>query len=571
MVIKFTGIPHDLLKVKDWDRHVEVDLLPDELREDPEARGIIKKHHNRGKDPELALADKLSAGIARFRGKYDYWYRIDGQPFMLKVYGDIKKYTPGERDRLWIEIERIYRENGSSEYSHSEVNEKLASFPQDSRFPLVSLKTHHWMTWALYHQMKGLLEKRTFRLENGKKRPLSLKKKSERYEELRNEELYIIKVSLYLPSLGREGMHRLKNMRTFYQLRNRTTRALFAALRDYSPFPAGDDILIAVLSEELRDEAFEKIERTNLPVDVQVFTYRAEEKEGELVLKEQRKGEWALGTSDSMNYVPEKADWQKALSQSWVAWIQISPPDDLIGSASSFLSVAEEKLARRPREEIEREESDVISPELLFSIADGYREFIDDFKKSFAGESKLPIPPSRLKVVESFERTLFIYGLKKNETSLDVFVRAQQVIEELNLHIDCVLTIAVTRPKHPFWEVLQWLDQKTYLSSLIIMEGDKVRTLTDEDVEDVRKAIPQMGRISKGKLNDYANKAKLLSKEHLKLMIEGDQGAGKIGEKAMKAALELIDSMWKRHGEDELEARKAISMSFKTMADFKRY
>jgi len=173
--VKVAAVPHDLFKLVDWHRHSDRRLID---REFPEAvkgkysvsyrrldgreesqsiERIIERHHSAKAfwSRLWSYADRLSTIAARFRLEYDYWHLKGGDPFFVRVYGDIREWSAEDRRSLLKCIMDIFVQYADRVAEHNlafeGVNELLSEFPADSRVPFTRLKTHHWLTQAIYN------------------------------------------------------------------------------------------------------------------------------------------------------------------------------------------------------------------------------------------------------------------------------------------------------------------------------------------------------------------------------------------------------------------------------------
>ena len=207
--------PHDLLKVLTWrghgrrrkgqrgkHGHTNLEYLKGlgSLEGYEELAEAVSKHPDWVSDKIAASASRITYIDEESKGKSkdkSFWepkgeFEIEPNPFFFRLYGERKEWNLEERKKLFERILGIYKENGINEESHERVNEHLSEYPQDSRFPLVSLKTHHWATWVLHTQLK-----------------------EKRKEELNEVKATLFKISVYAPGLRERelGFHRLRDWR----------------------------------------------------------------------------------------------------------------------------------------------------------------------------------------------------------------------------------------------------------------------------------------------------------------------------------------------------------------------
>jgi hypothetical protein len=511
------SIPHDILKVKDWFHHEKISVLPDWLREKhPDLKKAIKVHHEKWE------SDKIASCVARLRLKYSYWgWRGEGEnipPFLIKTYGDIITWDKERREELWDEILNKYQEFNPKE-ADREVNELVSDFPQDSRFPLVSLKTHHWITWALHEQGEG-----------------------------EKEEIYILKSSIPLTEF-----HKLEDIRRFFNNRERYMVLILKTLGGYYPIRVGDEVLLILSSSGLKESAMADFKRMNIPLDIQIFNYKIGKKNYKMKqgLRELRYVKswdseyFSMGASEDYGFSTGKAEWAEFLDSryGYVAWIELKPISELERSSEGFLRFAEDKLERMPRDkQTEEEKPEVpICPELLVSVASDYMEFVSEF----AREINRRVNPKRFKITEAFDKSLFLYGIKEVSDAIPLYLRLRKKAN--SLHIPVSVSIVVTKPKHPFWHVLNMFGE----NKLIFMEGGKVVEISDEEAKLIDEVTGYIEDVTRGMFhNEILMKSKRKGKEALKLHIKGLGAEGKISGKARDKLCWLIEEIAKRHVEE---------------------
>lgn len=563
--------PHDIGKVKYWRRHSNEEILPSFIpeagREDVcpipcrDLRRYVKKHHSLH---TLSMADRISAAIGRSKFEYNYWEgREDEDYYFFKVYGEPVVWSKRDRDKLWLEIEKLLR-RGLTRETYSQINDVLKYFPQDSRFPFVSLKTHHWATQAIYEQICRLVEEKLVRNEG----------------DILDNNLYLIFVSAYYPGVrgdrGGRTFHKLRDMRKFFSLKRELLGILRARLARFRPLTAGDDLIIISLSERHRDKVLTLLEETGMPLDVQIFAYQLRKIEFEGALGRRRphvvvdavgREELSLSSVEDFDISPRKADWRDVLGGRFdlVAWIFFRS-EDILASSEFFLAKTEEyikSLERRGsmrRKEIpQRLSIDVISPDLLVTVAEGYEEFINQVIGRVWTRS-----PYR--VIESLEKIVLLWGLKRKTDALEIYTRIAQAVDEFRPRVPISWSIAVSNPKHPFWHVLKIMEEVEG-KYIVFIGGGKLVILEDEDVQAIREVIPDVKEVSRKKMMELAGDAKRMRKEHLKLKIEALRAEEKINGKAEKALITLVDLLAERHP-DEIKRRKATRMAFEHLSSF---
>ena len=242
------------------------------------------------------------------------------------------------------------------------ANEMLKEYPQDSRFPLVSLATHHWVTWILYKRLKGQLP----------------------------EAVYVVRLSIPEPSF-----HRLKEKREFFQKRRAFLMGLSMRLRELDPLKIGDDLYVLLSSKKDVDNVVKEVADSGIPCDLDVYAYFLEEvfeveglrlQRPQIRVKDYVVNFLSVGVGEDWTFYPgEKVEWIKYLEFPDVAWISLKPLKNLHESAEEFLKWAEENVLSKAEfkkpEKVPLTSEVPSSPELLISVAQGYEDFLDEFIK----------------------------------------------------------------------------------------------------------------------------------------------------------------------------------------------
>jgi hypothetical protein len=280
-----TGFPHDLLKPFDWRRHEDPRILPEGVRQALSKYKVDYVQFD-GKRGQLTLeqvvrghgtaegfwqrmwaeADRLSAAVARLRLEYDYWHEGQTSPFFIKVYGEPKVWDEKKVNELRREISQTLLDYADDERRHGEamarVNWLLREFPSDSRFPFVSLRTHHLMTDAL-RSCPLLWEK----CRGGKPKL---------------NKLYLMRVSVAEPEF-----HKLKQMREFHALRSNALGRVRSELRNKNPLSIGDDLYVLLLSGDEVEKTISAMQGIGFGLDVHFFEWNLDKTQtGLYVVKE---------------------------------------------------------------------------------------------------------------------------------------------------------------------------------------------------------------------------------------------------------------------------------------------
>lgn len=556
--------PHDLLKLCYWKDHAKLKYLPDFLRGTELAWAV--KNHEKTNHP-LHKADIISSAVARIRMLHTYWGEIgleDVHPFMLRVYGGPEFWDEKRQRRTLDEIFQVFKRYGVNPDAYARANDMLSSFPQDSRFPLVSLKTHHWLSWALYKQINASL----------KDIPI---------EELT---LFIIKISANYSDSDR--LHRLKEMREFFAFKADVGKAIRSILKqnqEYEPLIAGDDVILPVLAR-IRENEGESISKSpqisrilqcvmslELPLKVQIYEHKLERRDIEVRKGEKRKYtivrepprliEYGFGF-EKLEYLAGSAEWEPHLNKPHVAWISIRPAGDLLFSAYEFSKRAEKILARFKRIEVpEPIYTDAVSPDLLLSVFEGYVDFLNDISgklSEYARKKKLPKPD----IIRSFDHSLFVIGLDDTDEGAHIYSDILKMKDKLLIPLN--ISVIVTRSKHPFWHVIE-LSEK-FKNNLVFVE--KMVEVPEEIIRILEKSANEMRAITRSMFNkEILAKIKLTTKEELKFHLKGLVADGKIRNKQLCETLShLLDEIAARCGGDEIKRRQLTYKAFKYLEPF---
>ncbi|MEM2954132.1 MAG: hypothetical protein QXU21_07680 [Candidatus Bathyarchaeia archaeon] len=583
---KVGAVPHDLLKVVASRRrgqlhtsHKLVEMFLESVRgkyvvacgygENHTVEEIIEKHHAWGKlsmhkpwELLWKFSDSHSVVAGRFRLEYDYWYASDGDPFFVGVYGDFNGWSREKRSELWRKVSEIlveYCNNAEEQFkAFMNINDLLKSFPADSRFPFVGLKTHHWLTDAI--RLNEVFQDRI------KNRKYSLRK------------MYLVRVSLAEP----EVEHRLKELRSFRDWRFKNMQVVVGCLLKWFPLLIGDDVYLVCLEGEVK-EVCNILSRTGLGFYVDVFEWvisRLKKKVVPnsdspvpvlLVIKCDLK-QLSVGVHDEYEFAPESyAEWARVLDEEYdyVAWICIMPKGDMKEIAEEFLVWGEKELSERRKnrtalKEPVRECEEFLSPELALSIAEGYNDFLEDCARVVNEEN-----PEANTVCKSFSKAIFIRGL--NEPSEGYFLYDEILDKKAKLHMPAVLSVVVAKPKYPFWRVNEIFEKarKHGLDSLVFVVGEKMVELTYKHADLVNKVIPFVRRTRKRAFYKIVNAACKDDKEILKVKIRALANAKKLGQNGIdKQLCWVVDEIAKQCGQNEKLRKQVTCEVFKILRMF---
>ena len=583
---KVGAVPHDLLKVvagrRRGQRHTSHKLVEEMFPksvygkymiacegETHTIEEVIEKHHAWGKlfmhKPWVLLwkfSDSHSVVAGRFRLEYDYWYASDGDPFFVGVYGDFKEWNRESKSKWWSKISEIlvkYCDNVEEQFkAFADINDLLKSFPADSRFPFVGLKTHHWLTDAI--RMNKVFQNRI------KDRRYSLKR------------MYLVRVSLAEP----EVEHRLKELRSFRDEHLRIMQIVISVLLEWFPLRIGDDVYLVCLEGEV-EEVCKALAGTNLGFYIDVFEWtisrlkkkvipKKEEAVPILLVKKCSLTQLSVGVHEEFEFAPESyAEWARILdgAYDYVAWVCVMPKWDMRKIAEEFLVWGEKELSEKKKDRVAlnepvRECKEFLSPELALSIAGGYNDFLGDCAKVVNEED-----PEANTVCKSFNKAVFIRGL--NEPSEGYFLYNEILDKKGKLHMPAVLSVVVAKPKYPFWrvnEIFKEARERGLDDCLVFVVGEKMVKLTDKDVNLVRQVVPFVKDVSRSQFSEIITLSRRTGLEELKFLIEGKAADGKIPFKSSQKLCWLIDQLALRFKGEELKA--VVYRSLKMLEPFTR-
>ncbi len=585
------AVPHDLLKVLDWRRHADRGFAEERLTKnivewyrteqlDKEGKMVERKLIDviRGHQPRsarkarfwmkmLAYADKLSTVAGRFRLSYDYWHAQNIDPFFVRVYGDIKEWNEEERNRVWNRIVEILNETmkrgGHPSEAYKEVNELLSEFPADSRFPYASLKTHHWLTDAI--RCNRLYWERI--------------KATPRGETPSFENLYLIRLSIPTTEF-----HKVKELRAISELKERFFDHVSKTLSRWSPLRIGDDIYMLCITRSEVKEILSALMETRLgeASDIDIFIWFLERRRG--LFKAVKEGEKIIYKPETiytikkidcrhlsmayedLDYVPESyAEYASILEGEfdYVAWVAVRPRGDMRELSEEFLEWGEGELERRYGDrrvelpETVREPEEFLSPDLALSIAEGYGRFLDDCESVVKGRGGCA-------VVKSFRRAFFVCGLDAEEDGFKLYWELSPL--KGKLHIPASLSVIVSRPKYPFWRVVEL---SLNFDGLIFIVGEKVLRLSDEDVTMLWEVAPKLRCTTRRQFGEIIKRAGRIELGELKIFIKGRREDGKICPEAAEKLIWMIEKFEERYRErDKLMA--VLKRAFKLLEPFTR-
>ena len=546
-------MPHDLLKPVDWARHNNprkvseeynafrlLELFQKFLYEDWDEEGnrvprdleyAIRKHE----DQRLfAIADKLSSAIGRLRYAWNYWGRGAERFFIVRAYGK-------EGHVEWVEAGRaplhrimmILENHSDSRSAFQEINEFLSDYPADSRFPLVSLKAHHWLTDA-FRRSRRLWEL-CYKLDREPER-----------------------VGIIRCSVPEQNLHRLRDLRAFQDYTEKVLQFIMKdAFASRLPLRIGDEVYVAYVEDEVEQLISNLVERVReagflVRLGLHEWSIEKVQRDGGLYqLKSISEKLIFAGDPELPQLAPERAgEWKEELEESEnVLWIRLRLRGSLEDASTEFLDRAEKevlsKMNRVPEKEPLEQEVN-LSPDLLISLAEDLEEFYTDCAMIIGGDSD----PRSVTVIKRFDEVLMVKGLENRGSSIEIYQRLEELRSRLLVSMDLVAVLC--DGKYPFWRVRENLN--SFRDCLVIIRGGRLLRIRSEDVQVIRNVIRVIeGRVSRSQLDEIVKEAgKVDGPEPLKLLIEakakeGKLGRGDEGNRVARELSNLIDSIFRRH------------------------
>ena len=582
--VRVGAVPHDLFKIIDWRRHDRPELVRRELPDSVKGKykvpckridgkedlrpleRIIERHHSVKAfwSRMWSYADRLSTIAARFRLEYDYWCLKGGDPFFFRVYGDIKEWSADERRETLNKIVEVLARYADKAEEHDSafelVNELLADFPADSRFPFTSLKTHHWLTQAIHNNRAFWNKMSRVALSS---------------EDANFDVFYMIRIAIAEPEF-----HRLRELRSFIDLRSKIIEIAKERLYEWLPLQAGDDLYLICLSRAELYEIMNALAALGFGFDLDVYEWRIKREEratrpdGSIekiyLVERVDLNTYSIGVHEEFEYSPEKvAEYTEILEggYDYIAWVCLKPRGDMEFIARKFLENGERELKRRYgdrrvklKEPVREPAENFLSPELALSIAEGYDNFLTDCEKALS-EAGFEAATA----FKSFNRTVFISGVKGLPDAYKIYSMLAE--KKAYLHIPSTLIVVETKPKYPFWHILELIGSVN-TDSLIFVVGEKMVKLTDDDIRLLREVVPELRSVSRSQFGELITSSRRAGLEELKLIIEGKSADGKIPYRASKKLCELVDKLSKRHKGDEL--RSVLWRCLKMLEPFTR-
>ncbi|MEM2170115.1 MAG: hypothetical protein QW186_10020 [Candidatus Bathyarchaeia archaeon] len=553
-MMKTVAVPHDLLKPVDWTHHNNPDVVSRKFRS-PELLELLRKFlytdwdHVTGEAITMSLeyavkkheerrlfaeADRLASAIGRLRYEWNYWGPEVHEVFIVRVYGkesNVKYVTTGE-EPLKV-ILNILEGCADSRVAFCKINDFLSEYPADSRFPLVNLKAHHWLTDAFRRSRK--LWELCYKLNKSPER-----------------------IGLIRCSILEQNLHRLKDLRAFrYYVDTALQFIESRVFPDRLPARIGDEIYIAYVEDEAEQLISELINKAGesgflIKIVLHQWSVKKEGKERALFrITSLSEKFFSAGDPELPILVPEKAGaWAQELEESKnVLWINLRLSKSIEEAAKEFLDRAEEEVLskmERSREKNPLKQEINLSPDLLISLAEGLEEFYMDCARILAGGSD----PESVIVLRGLEEVLMVNGIEGANQAIEIYHSLDKIREKLLVSVDLVAILCDN--KYPFWRVREIFN--IHEDCLIIVRGERLLRITSRDVPEIRRVAEIIERcgVTRSQMEEIVKEAgKVDGPEPLKLFIETKARERKLGKEncefVARQLANLIDSLYSRH------------------------
>jgi len=202
-----------------------------------------------------------------------------------------------------------------------------------------------------------------------------------------------------------------------------------------------------------------------------------------------------------------------------------------------------------------REPEEFLSPDLALSIAEGYERFLEDCEGVVEKRGGCAI-------VKSFTGAFFVCGLNVEEEGFRLYWELSPL--RAKLHIPVLMSVIISRPKYPFWRILEL---SLNGGGLIFVVGEKILKLLDEDVAILWKVAPKLRCTTRRQFNEIIKRVGRVELEELKIFIEGRRKEGKICSEATERLIWMIEQFKGRYKErDKLMA--VLKRAFKLLEPF---
>jgi len=412
-------------------------------------------------------------------------------PIFEKVYGDPVEFDEKMRNGLWSKIVKCLQEKKPNSQIYSQINNLLSEFSQDSRFPFVSLKTHHIITQIL----RDLIE------------TLNVKSK----DELRIKKLYLLKIRF-----PESEFHRLKELREFINTRNSVVTTLHNLLNSKYP-RIGDELLALFLTDEQIEEALTKLYELGAPCILEIFECKVEKRDylGRLIylVRDSNYIVRSINCSEDLGFKERVSTWAKMLEErEEVAWLCISLQKPIHECVKEFLEIVFEELKDKGKELEEwKEIPEEISPDLLIAFAEGYSEFLGDVKEHLGKFFHINL--DEFTAVKSIDYFLVVLPVQDREKSLEAYCSILELKKKLRFK-SLTVSMVIADRKYPFWRI-----REAFKNTFSWIVGESMYSLSDEDVEYLRRISGSMKEASKSQLHNIISKCGMIGKE-LKFFLE---------------------------------------------------
>ena len=464
-------------------------FLPSALK-NTDTWAAVERHHR-----ERWHSDYLSAAIARqfFDGSEYFDGDLEnGEHYFIPVYetsecvNGVIRWSYVRRNKLDQEIRTVYDEEhlrGGMDWERRasrRVNALLQYFPADTWTPFVSLAAHHMMTWILHEQGEG---------------------------EIKNAVETNHELCLLAFKVNETEFYKLKELRSFNAKREQTFQSLNKILRDklsticgvkLLTLRVGDELLTITVNRNVQQKSFiDIILRTVASSNLQILAKLVQVPIGRLPSKMRNRDYWVVNGSvaekeHGFGFISEdasvgRAEWEPHLYKKWVAWISIEPRQNLVESCREFVeNYAVKVLENLPHKSgvaLDNRYEIQASPDLMFSVIIGYQAFLDDVVRCLQSNSA---------IVRSFSKSLFALGVDQYAEAFVAYDHLMRLRQKLHIHIN--VSMVVTNPKFPFWNVLE-VFYSHQNNIVIVPRGGVTLSLTEKDFELMNTVLPAVKEI----------------------------------------------------------------------------
>jgi hypothetical protein len=260
----------------------------------------------------------------------------------------------------------------------------------------------------------------------------------------------------------------------------------------------GDELLTITVNRNVQQKSFiDIILRTVASSNLQILAKLVQVPIGRLPSKMRNRDYWVVNGSvaekeHGFGFISEdasvgRAEWEPHLYKKWVAWISIEPRQNLVESCREFVeNYAVKVLENLPHKSgvaLDNRYEIQASPDLMFSVIIGYQAFLDDVVRCLQSNSA---------IVRSFSKSLFALGVDQYAEAFVAYDHLMRLRQKLHIHIN--VSMVVTNPKFPFWNVLE-VFYSHQNNIVIVPRGGVTLSLTEKDFELMNTVLPAVKEI----------------------------------------------------------------------------